>query len=39
MAAARLISSQYPDVAILGLTFDRREYFGYAMQKAGSLKC
>jgi DNA-binding NarL/FixJ family response regulator len=38
ITAARLITSQYPHVAILGLTFDTRDYFVYAMEKAGALE-
>ena len=38
ITAARLITSQYHDVAILGLTFDSRDHFVYPMQKAGAFE-
>ena len=36
--ATRLISSEYPDVAILGLSNDTRQYVVSAMQEAGAFE-
>ncbi len=38
ITASRLITSQHPDVVILGLTVDSREHFLYAMQKASAFE-
>ncbi|HKR80655.1 MAG TPA: response regulator transcription factor [Nitrospira sp.] len=36
IAAARLIKSQYPQIAVVGLTRDLKDYTSYAMKKAGA---
>ena len=38
ITATRLIKAQYPGVAILGLSWDTREYVVSAMQQAGALE-
>jgi DNA-binding NarL/FixJ family response regulator len=38
ITAARLITSQSPYVAILGLSCDTRQYVVYAMEKAGAFE-
>ena len=38
IAATRLIRSLYPDVAIIGLSLDTREYIVYAMKYAGAVE-
>jgi len=38
IAATRLIKSQYPDVAVLGLSNDTREYVSLAMKEAGAFE-
>ena len=38
IAATRLIKSQYPDVAVLGLSNDTREYVSLAMKQAGAFE-
>ena len=37
IAATKLLTSQCPGVAVLGLTWDKREYVDSAMQQAGAL--
>ena len=37
IAATRLLTNQYPRVAVLGLSWDTREYVVSAMQEAGAL--
>ena len=36
--ATRLITSQYPGVAVLGLSYDTRDYVMSAMQEAGAFE-
>jgi DNA-binding NarL/FixJ family response regulator len=36
VTATQVITSQYPDVAILGLSCETREYFVHAMLRAGA---
>ena len=36
ITATRLIANQYPEVAILGLSCDTREYFFNSMKRAGA---
>ena len=38
IAATRLIKSRYPDVAVLGLSNDTREYVSLAMKEAGAFE-
>ena len=36
IAATRLIKSQYPQIAVVGLTRELKDYTAYAMKKAGA---
>ena len=36
IAAARLIKTQYPQIAVVGLTRELKDYTSYAMKKAGA---
>jgi DNA-binding NarL/FixJ family response regulator len=38
VTAARLIKTQYPDIAIVGLSADPKDYNVYAMEKAGAFE-
>ena len=37
IAATRILANQYPEMAVLGLSWDIREYVVSAMQQAGAL--
>ena len=38
IAAARLVRTQYPQIAIVGLTRDLKDYTSYSMKKAGAFE-
>ena len=38
VTAARLIKTQYPDIAIVGLSADPKDYNVYAMERAGAFE-
>jgi DNA-binding NarL/FixJ family response regulator len=38
VTAARLINTQYPDIAIVGLSADPKDYNVYAMERAGAFE-
>jgi len=38
IAATRLIKTQYPQIAIVGLTRDLNDYTSYSMKKAGAFE-
>jgi len=38
IAATRLIKTQYPQIAIVGLTRELKDYTSYAMKKAGAFE-
>jgi DNA-binding NarL/FixJ family response regulator len=38
IAATRLIKTQYPQIAVIGLTRDLKDYTSYSMKKAGAFE-
>ena len=38
IAATRLIKTQYPQIAVVGLTRDLKDYTSYSMKKAGAFE-
>ena len=38
IAATRLIKTQYPQIAVVGLTHDLKDYTSYSMKKAGAFE-
>jgi DNA-binding NarL/FixJ family response regulator len=38
IAATRLIKAQYPNIAVVGLTRDLKDYTAYSMKKAGAFE-
>jgi CheY-like chemotaxis protein len=38
IAATRLIKTQYPEIAVIGLTRELKDYTSYSMKKAGPSK-
>jgi DNA-binding NarL/FixJ family response regulator len=38
ITATRLIKAQFPQIAVIGLSVERKDYLVYAMQKAGAFE-
>jgi DNA-binding NarL/FixJ family response regulator len=38
IAATRLIKTQYPEIAVIGLTRELKDYTSYSMKKAGAFE-